>query len=167
MLAGNLHPLILISFTVFVVLFAIQATTGNPRFLYLYPVNTKTGDPSSGLDTGILRWMILIGVFFFFFGATKSLLGAVLVFLVGGGFPVIWKNTLSKVNDRRLKRSSPNLQPTHEKAPPLKAPFDPRNETLPPRDFKYDLASSSAAISVTSGPDVGADRSEDDGEDHD
>ena len=82
MLAGNLHPLILISFTVFVVLFAIQTTTGNPRFLYLYPVNTKTGDPSSGLDTEILRWMILIGVFFFFGGATKSLLGAVFVLLV-------------------------------------------------------------------------------------
>jgi hypothetical protein len=159
---------ILISFTVFVVLFAIQATAGNPRFLYLYPVNAATRKPTPSLDTRILQWMILIGVFFFFWGATNRLLGAALVFLVVWGFQVLWENRLSETNERRINKLStgvdlPRKQPS--------AGIDPREPTIQTPahvDHEYDLVDSSAAISsMPVIPKDGAGRSWDDGEDHD
>lgn len=107
-LAGQSNLLVLISFGIIVVLFSIQAMTGNERFLYLFPVRSIAGDSelrdSTGYDTHILRLSILISVFLFFWGAGGGFLGAALVFVIGFGFPIIWKRSLKERNQRYIAK---------------------------------------------------------------
>ena len=74
LLAGNHNIFILASTTIIMLLFAFQALSGNPRFMYLFPVDRSSGMPipTPSLDTWILRVLIVLSILSFYIGVTGS-----------------------------------------------------------------------------------------------
>ena len=91
LLDGKTNKFIIASVSVLMFLFAIQTISENPRFMYLFPVDTQTGASIPGLDTWILKGLIILSILFFFIGATNSYILPCVILSIGVGFPIIWK----------------------------------------------------------------------------
>jgi len=112
---GELDPYVAVSFLLLLLLYALQGTTGEARFLYLYPVNRDTGIPSPSFDTYVLRGFLLAVLASFAGGAAAiepetewgfrlhGYLAALLVLIVGGGLPMIWHRTIEPKMVKHLK----------------------------------------------------------------
>ena len=106
LLAGENDGFIIASTSVIVFLFIIQSLSNNPRFMYLFPVNTQTGARTPSWDTWILRTLILLSILFFYIGASGLYVLPCLIVAAGFGFPFIWDQYIEPHNRRRIERLS-------------------------------------------------------------
>jgi hypothetical protein len=105
LLAGRTDGFILASVTALMLLFSLQAFSHNPRFLYLFPVQRISRDrvvPAPGWDTWILKGLLILSILFFYIGATHSYALAIVILVVGVGFPITWDRYLGKYNRRKI-----------------------------------------------------------------
>lgn len=107
LLSGQCNGFILASMTVLMILFTIQTTTKNPRFLWLFPVRLPERIPTASWDTLILRALIVSSIILFYIGVTRSY-GWPVVFLVilllafAVVFPKIWDKWLDERNKKEI-----------------------------------------------------------------
>jgi len=100
LLTGEHNLYILLSVGILLALFGIQAI--RPEFLVLHPKNIFMVESTPSIDTYILRSAILVAIFCFCRGATKSFwLSTVVIFLVLL-FPYMWKKYLYKKSWNRI-----------------------------------------------------------------
>jgi hypothetical protein len=111
LLAGKVSWHIITSLTLLLCLFTIQAASNNARFLFLFPVDKGKSDPIAGLDTLILKVLIVSSIFFFYWGATSRFLLALLILLAGLASPFIWDRYLEKYNQRTIARMRVRREP--------------------------------------------------------
>ena len=150
-LSGKQNIYIIASMTVIAALFAIQSISSNARFTYLFPVRlinfpskfTVFPHQSStvSVDTYILRFLIVLSIFLFYWGATLEIEKRNLVYagLIGLGvisilFPITWDKWLEKPH-----RSS--IAKRLEKRSPIKA-IHPCPNCGGPAEFSYETRKS-------------------------
>ena len=104
-LDGRTDNYFLISFTLIMFLFTIQILSKNPRFMYLFPIEGQTGRPYVGLDTWILRTLLIFSILFFYIGATKQVILPSVIVVIGLIFPFIWDRYIESLNQSFMKRS--------------------------------------------------------------
>lgn len=90
LLAGKNNGFIVASTACLVFLFHLQVVSKNERFLFLYPINRISGERTIGLDTWILRGLIVLSILFFFIGATGEIIIPIIITLVGIIIPILW-----------------------------------------------------------------------------
>jgi hypothetical protein len=119
LLAGDHNIFILVSVTIIMLLFAFQALSGNPRFMYLFPVDRSSGMPipTPSLDTWILRVLIVLSILSFYVGAIGSYHWSGVLVALGILSPIVWKRWLYKYNrkfiHKKLTKPS-NQEDSHE-----------------------------------------------------
>ena len=119
LLAGDHNIFILASVTIIILLFAFQTLSGNPRFMYLFPVDRSSGIPipTPSLDTWIVRVLIVLSILSFYVGATGSYHWSGVLVALGVLSPIIWKKWLYKYNrkfiHKKLTKPS-NQEDSHE-----------------------------------------------------
>ena len=106
LLAGKIDTFIIASITSLMFLFTIQAISKNPRFMYLFPINTHAGKstPTPSFDTWLLRALITLSILFFYISATGSYVLPCVIIAVGVGFPFVWDKFFEKYNTRRINK---------------------------------------------------------------
>lgn len=101
-LDGKTNNYFLISITLVMLLFIIQITSKDPRFMYLFPVDQK--GKAVGLDTWILRILLIFSILFFYIGATNQFILPFVIVLTGLIFPLIWKKYIEPYNEKFINR---------------------------------------------------------------
>ncbi len=125
--AGQANDYLIASFAVLGILFMLQVTSKNARFVFLFPVthtevSYKNGEtrrvaiPSAMLDTWILRGMIGAAVWLFFMGVTFSWKIATLVVVIGPALALVWDRYLNDVNKRLAHKKA--LRTLEKRYPP-------------------------------------------------
>jgi len=102
LLAGRADGFIVASTTTIMLLFAIQSLSKNPRFLYLFPVDTNTGIATPSWDTWILKALLILSIFLFYVGATGSYILACVILIIALAFPIIWDKFIDEHNRRKI-----------------------------------------------------------------
>jgi cbb3-type cytochrome oxidase subunit 1 len=106
LLAGEHNIFILASVNIIMLLFAFQTLGGNPRFMYLFPVDRSSGMPipTPSLDTWILRVLIVLSILSFYVGATGSYYWSSVLVALGILSPLVWRKWLYKYNRKFIHR---------------------------------------------------------------
>ena len=91
-LTGKFNNFLLVFFTIIIFLFITQTLSSNPRFRYLFPVDSDTRTPMVSIDTYILRISLVTAFLCFFIGSTGKLIFSLIIVFIGLLFPFYWDN---------------------------------------------------------------------------
>jgi len=102
------------SMAVILVLFTIQTATNDPRRMYLFPVATFQSVQGNRIkierarthayDTIILKVLLLLSMYLFFVGATKSWIWTSVLLVVALAFPWVWDKFFDDKNEEKIRQ---------------------------------------------------------------